>query len=65
MGIARFVPTMAVSAVAAGCDGLMIEVHNDPPHAKCDGPQSIRPEAFDVLAKRVKAMREFMKTLDA
>ncbi|MBQ9367927.1 MAG: 3-deoxy-7-phosphoheptulonate synthase [Victivallales bacterium] len=60
LGIARFVPTMAVAAVAAGCDGLMIEVHNDPPHAKCDGPQSLRPEAFDALAKRVKAMRELV-----
>ena len=60
LGIARFVPTMAVAAVAAGCDGLMIEVHNDPPHAKCDGPQSLRPEAFDALAKRVKAMCELV-----
>ena len=60
LGIARFVPTMAVAAVAAGGDGLMIEVHNDPPHAKCDGPQSLRPEAFDALAKRVKAMRELV-----
>ncbi len=60
LGIARFVPTMAVAAVAAGCDGLMIEVHNDPPHAKCDGPQSLRPEAFDALAKRVKAMRKLV-----
>ena len=60
LGIARFVPTLAISAVAAGCDGLMIEVHNDPPHAKCDGPQSLRPEAFDALAKKVKAMRSLL-----
>ena len=64
LGIARFVPTMAVAAVAAGCDGLMIEVHNDPPHAKCDGPQSIRPEAFDALAKRAKAMRQLVMSLE-
>ena len=42
---------IALAAVAAGADGLMIEVHNDPPHALSDGPQSLTPEAFDDLAK--------------
>ena len=39
-------------------DGLIIEVHNDPIHALCDGAQSLRPEQFDALAKKVRAVRE-------
>ncbi|MBR5586706.1 MAG: sodium ion-translocating decarboxylase subunit beta, partial [Clostridia bacterium] len=46
------------SAVAAGADGLMIEVHNDPIHALCDGAQSLTPEQFDDVAKRVSKIRE-------
>ena len=49
-GKASMVPSMARAAVAGGADGLIIEVHNDPAHAKCDGPQSITPAAFDTLA---------------
>ena len=49
------------AAVAAGADGLIIEVHNDPPHALCDGPQSIRPQAFEVLAGKLKAISDVMK----
>ena len=41
---------MALAAAAAGADGLIIEVHNDPQHALCDGPQSLTPEAFEDLA---------------
>ena len=48
---------MALAAAAAGTDGIMVEVHNDPPHALCDGPQSITPENFDGLAKEVAAVR--------
>ncbi len=59
-GMARLVAPLAMGAVACGCDGLMIEVHNDPPHALCDGPQSLRPEAFAALAKRVKKLRDFI-----
>ena len=59
-GIARIVPPMALAATAAGADGLIIEVHNDPPHALCDGPQSIRPEEFDVLSKKIRAIREVL-----
>ena len=43
-GIARLVPPMAMAATASGCDGLIIEVHNDPMHALCDGAQSLKPE---------------------
>lgn len=52
-GIARMVRPMALAAAAAGADGLIIEVHNDPPHAKCDGPQSITPAAFAELTKEL------------
>ena len=57
-GIARLVPPMALAGTAAGADGLIIEVHNDPMHALCDGAQSLRPEEFDALAKKVFAVRE-------
>ncbi|MBO7658345.1 MAG: 3-deoxy-7-phosphoheptulonate synthase [Clostridia bacterium] len=57
-GIAKLVPPMALAGTACGCDGLLIEVHNDPVHALSDGAQSIRPDEFAVLAKRIKAVRE-------
>jgi len=57
-GIARLVPPMALAGAACGADGLIIEVHNDPLHAKCDGAQSLRPEEYDALAKKVFAVRE-------
>lgn len=61
MGKSALVPTMATAAVAAGCDGLIIEVHNDPEHAWCDGPQSLRPEVFAALSKNLHALHGFMK----
>ena len=45
-GVARLVKPMALAAAACGADGLMIEVHNDPLHALCDGAQSLTPDAF-------------------
>ena len=48
------VDAMAKAAIAAGADGLMIEVHNDPVHALCDGKQSIRPEVFEGLMGELK-----------
>ena len=57
-GVARLVRPMALAGVAAGCDGLIVEVHNDPMHALCDGAQSLRPEEYDSLAKAVNAIRE-------
>ncbi len=59
-GIARLVPPTALAATAAGADGLIIEVHNDPIHALCDGAQSLRPEEYEALAKRVRAVREVL-----
>ena len=60
-GIARLVPPMALAAAACGADGLIIEVHNDPPHALCDGNQSLRPEQYAALAARVRAVREAIR----
>ena len=59
-GKARLVTPMAVAAAASGADGLMIEVHNDPAHALCDGAQSLTPEKFAVLAEKVNKIREAM-----
>jgi 3-deoxy-7-phosphoheptulonate synthase len=60
-GRSAFVPPMALAAVAAGADGLIMEVHNDPPRALSDGPQSIRPEVFDALTKKLFALHSFMR----
>ncbi len=62
-GHARFVPDMSMAAVAAGADGLMIEVHNDPSKALCDGPQSLSPEVFIDLSKKIYGLREALKEL--
>ena len=57
-GIARIVKPMAMAGAACGCDGLIIEVHNDPAHALCDGAQSLRPEEYAEVCRKVKAIRE-------
>jgi 3-deoxy-7-phosphoheptulonate synthase len=59
-GKAKLVSPMAVAATAAGADGLMIEVHNDPAHALCDGAQSLTPDQFAALAQKVGTIREAM-----
>ena len=56
-GVARYVKPMAMAAAACGADGLIIEVHNDPPHALCDGAQSLRPDQFADVAQAVYAVR--------
>ena len=53
-GVARLVKPLSLAAAAVGAHGLMIEVHNDPAHALCDGAQSITPAAFDDVCKAVK-----------
>ena len=53
-GHAYLVKSMAMAATVAGADGLIIEVHNDPPHALCDGKQSLTPEQFDELAQGIR-----------
>lgn len=60
-GVAKYVKPMAMAAAACGADGLMIEVHNDPIHALCDGAQSITPEAFADISAKVKQIREVIK----
>ena len=59
-GKASLVPSMAMAAAAAGADGIMIEVHNDPAHALCDGQQSLTPEAFADLSRRIFRIREVL-----
>lgn len=58
-GISRLVRPMAVAAIAAGADGLMIEVHNDPPHALCDGVQSLTPAAFAEMVTQINSILPF------
>lgn len=53
-GIARMVEPMALAATAAGADGLIIEVHNNPPKALCDGAQSLTPDQFVQVAEKVR-----------
>lgn len=57
-GMWWMVEPLAKAAIAAGADGLMIEVHNDPENAKCDGQQSIKPCRFDDLMKKLKVIAE-------
>ena len=58
-GLSKLVKPMALAAVACGADGLLIEVHNDPVHALCDGQQSLTPEAFTDLAESVRNILPF------
>ncbi|MBR2721044.1 MAG: 3-deoxy-7-phosphoheptulonate synthase [Lentisphaeria bacterium] len=57
-GIARFVSPLSLAAVAAGADGLIIEVHNDPTRALCDGMQSLTMPEFDKLMKKINIIKE-------
>ena len=60
-GKSRLVAPMAAAAAAAGADGIMIEVHNDPSHALCDGAQSLTPQQFAAVNARVQKVLEAMK----
>ncbi len=62
-GIASMVDSVALAATAIGADGLIIEVHNDPQHAKCDGVQSQTPEMFAKTMAKVTRMRALVKEL--
>lgn len=57
-GISWMVEPMALAATACGADGIMVEVHNDPVHALCDGAQSLTPEQFDKVAKKAFKIKE-------
>ena len=60
-GKSALVKPMAMAAAAAGADGLMIEVHNDPAHAWCDGAQSLTPDQFADVARRVNQILEVIR----
>jgi len=62
-GINWLIEPLAVAAAAVGADGLIIEVHNDPSHALCDGAQSITPAQFDALAKKVNKISDLVRSL--
>ena len=55
-GVNKFVTPMSLASVGAGADGLIVEVHNDPKKALCDGAQSLNPEQFDILMQKVRQM---------
>ena len=55
----QLVAPMALAATAAGADGLMIEVHNDPVNALCDGPQSLKSRGFEDLMEKIRAIRPY------
>ena len=60
-GYAGLVPPMAMAAAACGADGLMIEVHNDPENALCDGPQALKPDEFAALSVKINKIREALR----
>ena len=63
-GSAKLVEPMALAAAAAGADGLMIEVHNDPVHAMCDGAQSLTPAQFDSMMKHVRRILDAISDIE-
>jgi 3-deoxy-7-phosphoheptulonate synthase len=58
IGLREYIPQMALAAVAAGADAVMIEVHDEPERARSDGEQALRPEAFADLVRRIRAVAE-------
>lgn len=61
-GVVSLVEPLSLAAIAAGADGLIIEVHNNPPKALCDGAQSLTPNQFDNTMKKIQRMKEFMNS---
>lgn len=62
-GKSWLVESLSMAAVAAGADGLIIEVHNDPTHALSDGAQSLTPEQFDKVAKKLTALKSALTNI--
>lgn len=62
-GMYRMVEPLSLAGTAAGAHGVIIEVHNNPEHALCDGPQSLRPEAFDKVAKKIFKLHDALVEL--
>ncbi len=63
-GYSKYVAPMAHASVAAGVDGLIIEVHNNPSKAMCDGPQSLTPDSFKKLSGEVNALRDTIRNFN-
>lgn len=63
-GRAEYVRPLALAATAVGADGIMVEVHNDPPHALCDAAQALTPEQFDAMCKKIFAVRKAVSSCD-
>jgi len=61
-GISRYVKSLSLAAAAGGANGLIIEVHNDPAHALCDGAQSLSPEQFADVALQVRRILEVCRS---
>ena len=61
IGNSKYVPPLSMAAVAAGADGLIIEVHNNPACALCDGAQSLTPENFGKLMQKIETLRSVLK----
>ncbi|MCL2018251.1 MAG: 3-deoxy-7-phosphoheptulonate synthase [Oscillospiraceae bacterium] len=57
-GIARYVRPLTLAAAAAGANGIIVEVHNEPARALCDGPQSLTPDEFGDLVQSIEKVRE-------
>ena len=62
--VSYLVESMSLAAIAAGADGLMIEVHNDPKKALCDGAQSLNFEMFEKLMHKVKTLKQCIDSLN-
>lgn len=62
-GLRHLVEPLSLAAIAAGADGLMIEVHNNPAKALCDGPQSLTPPMFEELMKKINKTVDFFRTI--
>jgi 3-deoxy-7-phosphoheptulonate synthase len=63
-GVARYVSAMSLAAVAAGADGLMLEVHTSPETALSDGPQSLTPDEFGLLMSRMETLVSWANTVE-
>jgi len=59
-GESWLVEPLTMAAIAAGADGIMVEVHNDPARAKCDGKQSLTPKQFDELMQKSRGLAQFL-----
>ena len=58
VGVANLIPAMSLAAVAAGADGLLVEIHPNPNAALCDGPQSLDFETFSGLMGRIRKVAQ-------